>query len=144
MYGAKAMITRLKPTYKMTPKLAIWGFPPPIWLPRCWQTGRLPKAPNQVIHIQHQQVLQIRLLCSPMHWIWSQFHSMQRHFLENVIGHIKHSFIFHFLIHYIPTPFIFVVGCQIWPSRTVSWCQMHFMLLVSREEVGSKCVWQWC
>ena len=130
MYGAKVIITSLKPTYKMTPSFIIWGFPPPIWLPRCWQTGNLPIAPNQTIHIQHQQVLQIRLLCLPMYWVWIQSYIMQWHFPEQIIGHIKNRSFFHFLIHYFPSPFI---------GGIVSYCIVDINPLEIRES-ELKCV----
>ena len=53
-------------TYKMTPELNSRILPTSIWFSRGRNARRLSKAPHQTIHIQHQQVLQIRLLGLPM------------------------------------------------------------------------------
>jgi len=55
-----------KLTYKMSSKLGIRFLPTTISFSWCRRTCSFPKAPHQVIHIQHQQVLQVCLLSLPM------------------------------------------------------------------------------
>ncbi|KAJ0623676.1 hypothetical protein HanIR_Chr01g0034821 [Helianthus annuus] len=50
----------------MTTKLLIRGLPPAIRGTNRRQPSRVPKAPNQTINIQHQQVIQIGLLSLTM------------------------------------------------------------------------------
>lgn len=66
----------------MAAKLDVRSFPTTVRSARSGQTGGLPEAPNQVIDIQHEQILEVGVLSNPMHGVWVNPHVMEGELLQ--------------------------------------------------------------
>ncbi|BAS98609.1 Os06g0612951, partial [Oryza sativa Japonica Group] len=73
-------------TDEVAAELDVGALPSAVRLPRRRQPGLRPEAPHQPVHLQQQQVLQVRLLRSPVHAVAAavhvQPHVVQRHLLQ--------------------------------------------------------------